>query len=176
MGQYIYTIYLCCPLTLNFDIIMVDGAECIENSLPSFSLNCSIPEGAESGQQNDAELTLSQVQPDDGITKSTSPLVQPGTAIPPSVAEYDRYPQKTVRLLEKPVKIGSRTKTHICMECVTVVQKRNTRKSNDWHKALRSGTNVSNMWKHIETHETILFFSDCTYNERTLENRYNRPA
>ena len=39
------------------------------------------------------------------------------------------------------------------MECVAEVKKRNTRRPNDWHTALCNGTNVSNMWKHLDVHK-----------------------
>ena len=66
-------------------------------------------------------MSQSQVQADEG------------TAIPVSVAEHSRYPQKTIRLLKVPLFFGSKKKTHICMECVAKVEKRKIRRRNDWH-------------------------------------------
>jgi len=64
-------------------------------------------------------MSQSQVQADEG------------TAIPASVAEYSRYPHKTIRLLKAPLIFGSKKKTHICMECVAEVERRKKRRRND---------------------------------------------
>mmetsp|Transcript_15276 Transcript_15276/g.22492 ORF Transcript_15276/g.22492 Transcript_15276/m.22492 type:complete len:288 (-) Transcript_15276:1257-2120(-) len=107
-----------------------------ENSMPSFSLNCS--------------TTATTDPPDASTTEPQAP--RDGLEIPESNPQRDSYPQRSIRHLTSPIVLAGKKKTHICMECVAEIKNQNTRHPNDWHTALCNGSNVSNMWKHLDVH------------------------